>query len=312
MYIYAYCGVHKAARNTARIVQDQPGSKEIGYQHSALSQVYLPYKRLTSPLDTTREVWDRTYGPYRVIMVNSGLGVPGEKACFAGIPYGTKARLVLSYIHRQGIMRQSPFIDIKDSFTEFVEHVESLRGVRDFRPNGPVMAEYKDQLMRFSTSMFTLGYESLHNGSDPVYVNQVFFFVTSYRLWIDIKDGKKLPWPSELELETKYFESILQHGLPLDDRAIASLSHSSMAMDIYTWLAHRLHRIEPNKPQFVSWKNLYDQFGYGYTRIRKFKEHFRKQINQVLWQYPDARSRVSEDHNKGYWLRHTPPPVAIK
>ena len=37
-----------------------------------------------------------------------------------------------------------------------------------------------------------------------------------------------------------------------------------MALDIYCWLAQRLHRIPTGQPQFVSWGAIYDQFGQGY------------------------------------------------
>lgn len=130
-------------------------------------------------------------------------------------------------------------------------------------------------------------------------------------IWKRNQQGQ-VPWGKSICLSQRYFESLLAHAVPLDSRAIGALSHSPMAMDIYCWLAHRLRRIDPENPQFVAWKNLYDQFGYGYTQIFNFKRKFRELINQVLWQYPDARSRVREEHNKGYWLRHTPPPVPYK
>ncbi len=297
--------MHKAVCNIANIVRSPPNSKEIGYQHSAFSQVYFPYKNLGT------DYYDRTYGRYRIILDAISTFVGHEKAFRPGVPYGTKARLVLSYLHRQAILNQSPIIDIEGSFSAFVEQVESLRGLRDFRPNGPVMAEYKDQLLRFSTTIMIVGYDVLNNG-EPDYINERFLFVKNYKGWSESVNGKNVPWLNSLTLGDEYFQNVMQHGLPLDNRAIASLSHSPMAMDTYTWLAHRLRRVDPNKPQFVAWKNLYDQFGYGYTRIRDFKRAFRLLMNQVLWQYPDARSRVTEEQNKGYWLSYTPPPVPLK
>jgi len=35
------------------------------------------------------------------------------------------------------------------------------------------------------------------------------------------------------------------HAVPLDERALAGLAHSSLALDIYAWLAQRLHRVPP-------------------------------------------------------------------
>jgi hypothetical protein len=48
-----------------------------------------------------------------------------------------------------------------------------------------------------------------------------------------------------------------------------------MALDVYTWLAQRLHRVSPAKPAFVPWVSLWEQFGQGYERIRDFRRVFR-------------------------------------
>jgi hypothetical protein len=39
-----------------------------------------------------------------------------------------------------------------------------------------------------------------------------------------------------------------------------------MALDIYVWLAQRLHRVPTSKPQFVDWDSLHEQFGQGFAR----------------------------------------------
>ena len=46
-----------------------------------------------------------------------------------------------------------------------------------------------------------------------------------------------------------------------------------MALDVYCWLAQRLHRV-PSAGQQISWQALHDQFGQGYARVRKFREFF--------------------------------------
>ncbi len=41
-----------------------------------------------------------------------------------------------------------------------------------------------------------------------------------------------------LELSREYFETLVEHAVPLDYRALAALGHSALALDVYTWLAH--------------------------------------------------------------------------
>jgi len=52
-------------------------------------------------------------------------------------------------------------------------------------------------------------------------------------------------WPSTVRLSPDHWENLKNHAVPLDEVAIAALSHNAMALDIYAWLAQRLHRVPP-------------------------------------------------------------------
>ena len=80
-----------------------------------------------------------------------------------------------------------------------------------------------------------------------------------------------------------------------------------MALDVYAWLAQRLHRIPTAKPQFVDWNSLHEQFGQGFSRIRDFRRRFLLTLHQVASAYPTARMDADE---RGMTLSHSPPPVA--
>jgi hypothetical protein len=85
-----------------------------------------------------------------------------------------------------------------------------------------------------------------------------------------------------------------------------------MGLDVYAWLAERLHRIDPGKPAFVPWTALKGQFGVDYDRIRAFRAVFLRTLGQVKVAYPDAR--VGEEISAaglqaGLRLEHSRPPV---
>ena len=79
-----------------------------------------------------------------------------------------------------------------------------------------------------------------------------------------------------------------------------------MGLDIYCWLAQRLHRVNPGKPAFIPWTALKDQFGWHYGRMDKFKRVFRQTLDMVLSQYRGARLELDD---RGMTLRNSPPPV---
>ena len=80
-----------------------------------------------------------------------------------------------------------------------------------------------------------------------------------------------------------------------------------MALDVYAWLAQRLHRINPARPAFIQWPALKQQFGPDYGRIRDFKAKFRAALKQVHCRYKAARFEIDGD---GMRLFNSPPPVA--
>ena len=130
--------------------------------------------------------------------------------------------------------------------------------------------------------------------------------IGAFNLWFE-KDGtQRVLWPSTLKLSLDYFESLTRFAVPLDERAIAALAHSALALDIYCWLAQRLHRIPEGKPQLVPWTSLYDQFGQSYARLRKFREFFTFMLPQIKAAYPDARF---ETDGQGMLLWQSAPPV---
>ena len=79
-----------------------------------------------------------------------------------------------------------------------------------------------------------------------------------------------------------------------------------MGLDVYTWLAQRLHRIPGNRPQFISWAALKAQFGDGYDRMDNFRRVFIQTLRLVHAQYQTAQIEI---HAKGMTLFHSLPPV---
>jgi hypothetical protein len=182
-----------------------------------------------------------------------------------------------------------------------------------------------NQLRRLATSSIRLGIAAPEGNSATTRKLEI---VTEFDIWFPKDDRQRVLWPSYVDLSLDYFNSLLQHAVPLDEHHIAALSHSALALDIYTWLAQRLHRIPANKTAFISWAALHAQFGQGYHgRVRKFREAFKVALKQVLALYQAARITEDERHRprlflqggqrvwreppaKGLTLHNSPPPVS--
>ena len=104
-------------------------------------------------------------------------------------------------------------------------------------------------------------------------------------LWLEKDERQRVLWPAFVELSPRYFESLTRHAVPLDERAIAALSNSPMALDVYAWLAQRLWRVPDGRGRLVCWDLLKEQFGFGFGRMDNFKTCFRGVLREVHGQY---------------------------
>ncbi len=80
----------------------------------------------------------------------------------------------------------------------------------------------------------------------------------------------------------------------------------ALALDLYAWMAQRLHRISAGVPQAIPWAAVKEQFGPGYRRMEHFRTRFRQAMREALTVYTEAK--VEEDA-AGLVLRHSPPPI---
>ena len=78
-----------------------------------------------------------------------------------------------------------------------------------------------------------------------------------------------------------------------------------MVIDVYIWLAYRLHALKDDMP--VSWLALHAQFGSGFKLLRKFRAHFTECLDIAVAAYPEARVSVDE---RGVTLRPSRPAIA--
>ena len=280
----------RAIRTAVDIDLDPP--EQISYQHTVLCQTSLPYR---NPGQNVRE-WERRQGDVRLrVEAGSALNPEIDEYVALALPFGPKPRLILAHLNAQAIKTGSPVIEMDESLTAFVKRVQGRN------PTGPNIRAFKDHLGRLSASTIRMAVASENRA---VQVDSKI--VTAFDLWFPKNDKQRVLWPSTIQLSLDYFQSLQNHAVPLDERALSALAHSSMALDIYAWLAQRLHRIPEGRPQFIPWTAVKDQFGQGYRRVRDFRRVFRTALTQVLIQYQAAR--VEED-GRGLTLRNSAPPV---
>jgi hypothetical protein len=265
--------------------------KDILYQHSVLCQTCMPFR------DPGNErICTRRNGIVRLeIQAGRALDPKTDEFVDVGLPWGPKARLVLYHLNAEAMKQQSRAIEVEDSLTAFV------RRTLELDPKGRNIRAVKDQLARLSAADFRLG--ATQAGRSVTIKSTI---IDGFELWAPRDPNQKVLWPTVIQFSQAYFDSLMEHAVPLNEQAIMRLSHNAMALDIYTWLAQRLRRIDPKHAAFVPWVSLKEQFGHGYRRMDHFKEVFRPTLAQVAAVYREARYSVD---GKGMRLLNSRPPV---
>ena len=88
-------------------------------------------------------------------------------------------------------------------------------------------------------------------------------------------------------LSEMFFEQLQKHSVPLEEAAIKAINNNSMALDLYCWLAYRLHVLTLPRP--ITWKALHAQFGGGFMRLDHFRSKFLENLALAMAVYPEAK-----------------------
>jgi hypothetical protein len=92
--------------------------------------------------------------------------------------------------------------------------------------------------------------------------------------------------------------------VPVREEAIKTIGTRSLAIDVYIWLAYRLHSLA--KPAPVSWSAIHGQFGAGFRLVRQIKPTFLDALALALAVYPEARVDIDKE---SIVLHPSPPAV---
>lgn len=264
------------------------------FQHSILCGVFLPYR---NPGDTP--AWARDFRNATINLNALSRQDPVTKEFKSyGLPYGANVRVIMAYLNTIAVRTQNKKIPLGDNLNEFI------RAIGKTSTDGRTRAGIIDQLRRLSHSTITIGYQS----SAETYTRDAGInlqMIEKFDFWISKDSKQRFLFPSFVEFGQSYFENLMSHAVPLDERAFYALSKDAMAMDIYTFMAHRLHALR--EPQKITWKALKDQFGTTYKTMKDFKKKFREKLKKVHLLYPDAK--FEEEPNRYITFYNSPPPI---
>jgi len=261
----------------------------LGFAFSGWAQCALPHRRL--PPDARWEI----AGERVRLVVEPGLG-PGVNDGpmeHIGVPYGSIARLILLFLQTEALRKNSREVELGRSLRQWLTKIGASIG-------GSNAKAVRDQAERISRCRLTF---HIHGSGRIGLVNQS---IVDRALFIESGSMQK---QGRLSLETAklsegFFDQLKRHPVPIEEAAIKAISNNPAALDVYLWLAYRLHVLPGDK--LVTWKALKGQFGMSYRHLHHFKPRFVQALELAAAVYPDARLDVQDE---GVILKPSKPPV---
>jgi Plasmid encoded RepA protein len=276
----------KAERNAIEAAASIMGEEEsrMGITHAGFAMTSLPHKRIEET------VWRRS-GPNTTLLVASGHTEQGRPI---GVPYGSIARLILLYLQTEAIRTGSAEVELGRSMNAWLTKMNLAIGGKTYG----LVAEQAKRISHCRLTFFvdSTGIKVSENGA---------FVAGRISMASDYDHQRQLTlWQEKVRLDEGFLKSLREHPVPVREEAISAIGTRSLPIDIYIWLAYRLHVL--TKPTPISWLSLHSQFGAGFKKVRQFKPTMTDALSMALAVYPEAEVSIGQN---GVTLFPSPPAI---
>lgn len=262
---------------------------DIAFLFSGWAHAALPHRRIADDA-----VW-RVETEHVTLLVEPGRRpLPGGENAWVGVPYGSRARLIMLYLQSEAIRTQCREVELGRSLSDWLSRLGIPLGGKSYK-------DVKEQAGRISRCRLSFHIQA---GNRSGLINQN---ILDTAMFLDGGGNQGDLFVERAKLSDSFFEQLKRHPVPIEDAAISAINNNSMALDVYCWLAYRLHSLPKPKP--VTWKALRIQFSPNVKQLFHFKAAFKDNLALALAVYPAAK--VEETEN-GLMLHPSLPPVAPK
>jgi hypothetical protein len=264
-------------------------SQAIGITYAGFCLTSLPHRRLPD-----EQVWRRA--SHRLTLMIEPGRLPQDERLY-GVPYGSRARLILLYLQTAAIKTNSPEIELGRSMRDWMARMGVSLGGKSYH-------DVREQANRISACRLTFSWEE---GSDINFIRDsvVAGGLQSFETLEDEHSGERTI--RSVRLSANFYEQLRKHPVPIWEPALGHIANQSMAIDVYIWLSYRLHSL--TRPTPISWVALHGQFGGGFKHLPQFKAHFRQAVGTACAVYPDAHVDIQQS---GLVLHPSRPPVSSR
>jgi len=256
-------------------------AERMGFTYSGFALTSLPHK----PQQST--TWRRE-GHNLTLVLQAGVDRNEQSL---GLPYGSYARFILLFLQSEAIRTRSREVELGRSMKVWL-------GSMGLSIGGKTYKQVAEQARRISGCTLTF------------YADRIGAKIESRSRFVKTaitmtSSDQPTLWQDCVLLDEDFYRALQEHPVPLSESALRAIGPRSMVIDIYIWLAYRLHSLDRNVD--ITWPSLHGQFGAGFKSIKRFKQHFAECVAIAVAAYPEARVSIS---SRGMTLQPSRPAIA--
>lgn len=262
--------------------------QDLGITYSGFALTALPHRRLPD-----EQPWERQGHKIRLLIEPGRLPVRNGGFKLYGVPYGSRARMILLYLQTRAVQTDSREVELGRSMHEWLDRMGLSVGGQTYR-------DIREQASRIAACTLTFAWEGANSigfSKDSIVKGGIHFSSGA-------SSEQGTLWEDRVLLSEAFFHELKAHPVPVWEPALRHIQNNSASIDIYIWLAYRLHSL--SRSTTITWPAVFEQFGAGYSRLRDFRKRFIEALQLALAVYPDAHVGV-EEH--GLLLHPSPPPI---
>ena len=263
--------------NRAMSMQDPESEefREIAYWARVWVQASLPH---SNPGKVS--VWGRENGAFS-LTVQPGVDIVNGQEVNHGIPYGSIPRLLMCWMCTEAVRTQEPQLFLGNSLSKFMRSIELGNATGGRWGN---VARLKEQMNRLFQARISYRWRGGQLGQARKSIQ-----ITSEEvLWWSEKTPE-LPtlFKSYITLDDRFFNDIVANPVPIKLEALRLLKSSPLALDLYTWLTHRVFALRQEVA--IPWKLLERQIGADYSSTENFARKCKAVLKRIQLVYPELK-----------------------
>jgi hypothetical protein len=231
-----------------------------------------------------------------------------------GIPFGSKARMILLSCLTWALRHKSQVVPMGDSSYVWIREMNGQS------IGGKTYKVMSDQALRIDACSIRVSSIDLHSKMKDEYSSEHALISAANSVLLEaIKEDRRVLDPDPLHYRCKRFagslpDSVLGKGfyesygtppIAISRTAVRQIAHNCTAIDLYIWLSARLPGL--TEQTFVSWTELSEVFGCGFKHLKHLRSALAGTLEQIRVIYPESRVDVLAE---GWMLHQSPAPVA--